>query len=482
MPKEAVSSPPLSRTDRVPPYSEEAEKGVLGSVLLDAARVMDLCVANQLTADSFYIPAHRTVFDALVAMWQSGQAIDVLTTAEFLKGRSRLESIGGTVALDRLIDATPTAAHAEYYVDIVRQKHLLRAVIDCVRSTESECYGAEDSADLVLSRAEERLLKITEGQHGTFMPWPEAVKETMAQVERILDTRRGLTGLSTGFANLDGKIQGLRGGEMIVLAARPSMGKTSLAMNIAERVATGTRDPDHQGRAVGIFSLEMSRESLVMRMLCSHAEVSAFRLNRGILPTREAHGKLTTAASVLSKAPIYLDDTGGLDVMELRARARRLKQKNGIELIVIDYLQLLHAREYARQGRQIETAAISGDLKAMAKELNVPVLVLSQLSRAPEQRDRLVVPKLSDLRDSGAIEQDADVVCMLRRPCKYPDDDEAEDLTLAVVDVAKQRNGPTGDVRLNFVEEYLRFEDRAVGVDPSQEAAAFVGAEQDVEA
>jgi replicative DNA helicase len=260
---------------------------------------------------------------------------------------------------------------------------------------------------------------------------------------------------------------------MIVIAARPSMGKTSLAMNIVENVALGRGDPDKQRRPVGVFSLEMSQDALVMRMLCGHARVSAFELMRGALG-KHAHGALMTAASDLNKAEIFVDDTGGLDIMELRARARRLRRKQKVELIVIDYLQLCHSREYAKQGKQIETAHISGNLKAMAKELRIPVLVLSQLSRAPEQRDKLGTPKLSDLRDSGAIEQDADVVCLLRRPCLYPDDKEAGDETLALVDVAKQRNGPTGEVRLNFDRDYTQFRDRAVGVDGADGSRAPV--------
>jgi replicative DNA helicase len=222
---------------------------------------------------------------------------------------------------------------------------------------------------------------------------------------------------------------------------------------------------------VGIFSLEMSHEALVLRMLCSHAGVSGFKLSSGYVSASADHANLTRAASVLSKAPVFLDDTGGLDILELRARARRMRKKYGIELVVIDYLQLLHSKEYARQGRQMETAAISDNLKSMSKELKIPVLVLSQLSRAPEQRDKLAIPKLSDLRDSGAIEQDADVVCMLRRPCKYPEDPEHEDRSLAVLDIAKHRNGPTGEARLNFNDELTRFTDRAHGVDGAEPPA-----------
>jgi len=278
-----------------------------------------------------------------------------------------------------------------------------------------------------------------------------------------------VSGLPTGLRNLDRKLRGLRNGEMIVLAARPSMGKTSLAMNIAECVALGRDMQDRafegdaaKGRPVAIFSLEMAQEALALRMLCGMAGVPAFQIDSGIGNSQKITQELTRAASKLSKASIYVDDTGGLDVMELRARARRMKKKYNLELVIVDYLQLINYREMARQGRQLETAAISANLKAMAKELKVPVLVLSQLSRAPEQRgDKSAKPKLSDLRDSGAIEQDADVVLLLRRPSRNPGDPEADDRTLAIVDVAKHRNGPTGEVRLNFEDSLTRFGDRA---------------------
>lgn len=474
MATEAGSPPAGRRSDRMPPSSEEAERGVLGSILLDASRVMDLSIASQLTPDAFYVPAHRTVYETLLEMAGEGGVIDVLTVTERLQALGRLEAVGGASALDRLIDATPTAAHAEYYVDIVRQKHLLRSIISCARNTEQSCYDTAETADELLSRAEQAFLNITEGQHGSMVAWSDAVKTTMDHIERILSMHRGLTGVSTGFLNLDRKLQGLRNGEMIVLAARPSMGKTSLAMNIVENIALGKGDPDRQPHAVGIFSLEMSYEALVMRMLCSHASVRGFDLTSGMVASGPAHAKLTTAASVLMKAPIYLDDTGGLDILELRARARRMKKRHHVDLIVVDYLQLLHSREFARQGRQIEVSDVSGNLKSMAKELKVPVLVLSQLSRAPDQRDKLGKPKLSDLRDSGAIEQDADVVCMLRRPVKYEDDPEHEDSTLAIVEVAKHRNGPTGEVRLNFEDEYTRFTDRTEGVDDAA-GGGFMG-------
>jgi replicative DNA helicase len=462
-----VNSPGVSaadpRNERIPPNSEEAEKGVLGSILMDAARVTDICIEKQISPGSFYVPAHGVIFESVLELSREGKAIDVVTLEADLSVRGNLDAAGGSVYLDQLVDATPTAAHAEFYIDIVRQKHLLRSIIACSRESERECFACTDDADMILGRVEQAFMDITQNQHGFVTPWPEAVKGVIAQVELILTTKKGLTGISTGFANMDEILHGLRNSEMIVLAARPSMGKTSLAMNIAENVALGKLDPDSEGHAVGIFSLEMSHEALVLRMLCSHAKVSSFQLTKGHLPTATTHGKIMQAAAVLTKAPVFLDDTGGLDIMELRARARRMKKKHDIKLIVIDYLQLIHSQEYARQGKQVETAYVSGNIKAMAKELKVPVLVLSQLSRAPEQRGTSGAPKLSDLRDSGAIEQDADVVCMLRRPAYYPDDPDHDDETMAVVTVAKHRNGPTGDIVMNFEQEFMRFTDRNQG-------------------
>jgi replicative DNA helicase len=440
---------------------------------------MDLCIEAQMIPESFYVPAHRIIYEAMQGMARSGMAIDVLTLTEELRrtdrvreeGRFRdgvsLEEIGGAVYLDHLIDSTPTAAHAEYYLDIVRQKHLLRCIIASARQAESQCYTADESADLILSEVEQSFLDITEHQHGVMASWQDTITTTMGHIHRNLEARSGLTGISSGYSNLDHLILGLRRSEMIILAARPSMGKTALAMNIAENVALG-RSGDKIKRPVGIFSLEMSAESLATRMLCSHAEVSSYKLSTGFISTPD-HRKIMNSADILAAASIYLDDTAGLDVLELRARARRMKKKHNVELIVIDYLQLMRSREYAKQGRQMEVADISNNVKAMAKELKIPVLVLSQLNRSPEQRDKSAKPKLSDLRDSGSIEQDADVVLMLRRPCMYEGDPDHDDKTLAMVDVAKQRNGPTGVVRLNFESDYTRFYDRAQGVDgPAQ--------------
>ena len=333
---------------------------------------------------------------------------------------------------------------------------------------------------------EQKFLGIGERRDGTGITWPQAIGNTMGHIERLFSLGPGaVAGLPTGFANLDRKLKGLRNGEMIVLAARPSMGKTSLAMNIAECVALGKdiygrpMKGDHaRHHPVAVFSLEMSTESLAMRMLCGFAGVPSFQIDQGLINPKKIHQQLTRGASDLAKAPIYVDDTGGIDVMDLRARARRLKKRYKVELVIIDYLQLCNCREFAKQGRQIETSQISGQIKAMAKELSLPVIVLSQLSRAPEQRgDKSNKPKLSDLRDSGAIEQDADVALLLRRPCKASEGgDEYEDKRLAIVDVAKHRNGPTGEVRLDFDDSLTRFGDRVDqggetdGLDPASDA------------
>lgn len=480
----AVSAAPALR---VPPHSLEAEKGVLGSILLDAARVMDLCIGEGIVPESFYLESHRRLFAELKAMHQGGMAIDLLTVVDRLRAHNRLEGLGGATFLEALVDATPTAAHAEYYVDIVRQKYLLRAIIDCARAAERTCYDSSQSADTVLGQTEQAFLDITEQQHGQAYSWLGTIKNTMAHVERLFQLGPGgVAGVPTGLRNLDKKLRGLRPGELCVLAARPSMGKTSLAMNIAECVALA-RDMQNQKfkgehdqpSPVAIFSLEMSQEALALRMLCGMAGVPAFQIDSGIGNPQKVTQQLTRAASDLSKAPIFVDDTGGLDVMELRARARRLRKKHDIQLVVVDYLQLVNCRDMSRQGRQLETAAVSANLKAMAKELKVPVLVLSQLSRAPEQRgDKSAKPKLSDLRDSGAIEQDADVVLLLRRPSRYPGDPEFEDKRLAIVDVAKHRNGPTGEVRLNFEDSLTRFNDRAddIARDEPSDAADEAGA------
>ena len=454
---------------RVPPNSLEAERGVLGSILLDVGhdnRVLDLCVENGITADAFTSGQHSLIFETVAEMSRAGVAVDPLTLCDRLKALERLEAVGGAATIQALIDGTPTSAHAEYYIGILRQKFLLRRVIAAARDAEKRCYDETLNADIILGEVEQKFLSISENNNGSTLSWSNTIISTMGHIDRLLSMGAGaFAGLPTGFTNLDWKLKGLRNGEMIVLAARPSMGKTSLAMNIAECVALGQtigktpmRGDHNRPHGVAVFSLEMSSESLAMRMLCGRAGVSSFDIEHGMNNAKARGHQLVSAATALCKAPIYADDAGGLDVMDMRARARRLKKRHNIELVVIDYLQLCYCREFAKQGRQIETSQISGQIKAMAKELNVPVIVLSQFSRETEKRGGK--PRLSDLRDSGAIEQDADVVLLLRRPCKTPGDEERDDELLAIVDVAKHRNGPTGEARLNFHGEFYRFGDR----------------------
>lgn len=463
---------------KTPPHSAEAERGVLGSILLDAetgedTRVLDLCLTHGIEPESFFDPRHRIIFETLLEMSRETLPVDGVTLIERLRTRGRLESVGGLPVVEALISGTPTSAHAEYYIDIVRQKHVLRKLISTAQETERKCYeGDGRNADVILGEAESAFLGIG-GETSTKTDWKTAIDRTFKSLERLFESTGMIEGLPTGFKYIDEKLLGLKPAEMIVIAARPSVGKTSFAMNIAECVALGAdingrKFEGENGRPhpVLIFSLEMDAESLAKRMLCGRAHVSSWRIARNLMAATEkadATASLIRAAGELKKAPIYIDDASGLDVSDLRARARRMKRQHGIELIVIDYLQLCQCREVSKQGRQIEVSRISGSIKSMAKELHIPVIVLSQLSRANEQRgDKNEVPKLSDLRDSGAIEQDADVVMMLRRPSMVrATRDDVETQNLAVVDIAKHRNGEVGDVKMNFFRDYVRFGDRS---------------------
>ncbi|MEI6788324.1 MAG: replicative DNA helicase [bacterium] len=475
MANDAPVSSKVTPLERVPPHSEDAERGVLGAILLDSEKVMDLCIERQLDPESFYIPVHRAIFDAMMVMNREGRPIDLLTVGERLKAVGLLERVGGAPALHRIVDATPTSAHAEYYIDIVRDRHLLRRVIEASRTAERNCYDPTAEAQSVLGQAEQAFFDITVNQHGQMRPWHELVNEIVATFD---NQQKGFLGVPTGFKDLDKTIKGLKPGNMVVLAARPSMGKTSLAMNIVEHVALGKGDAQSRPRPVGVFSVEMSCLDLVKRMICCRAEVSGHAIAEGFI-SQTNHGRLISAADALSNAPIYIDDSAGLDITELRARARRMKSKHNVELIVIDYLQLLRAPEHSRHGRQVEITYVSAGLKAMAKELGLPVLVLSQLSRAPEARGGEEKPKLSDLRDSGSIEQDADIVMLLRRPCRTASDQERENRTLAIVEIAKNRNGPAmEEIRMEFDDAYTRFRDSAHGVDEGAVQPSYVRQEQ----
>jgi replicative DNA helicase len=425
--------------------------------MVEADRIIDLAIERQIGAESFYNPQHQVLFEHMLALRDQNRPVDMITLVERLQSLNMIDRVGGISAIQRIIDSTPTAAHAEYYIDIVRDKYLLRTVINRAREAIDECYRQEKEADFLLDQVEQTFYDISHNRQQKIPDWKQTIKEGMRKIDIAIQEKREITGVPTGFIDLDKLTSGLQPGDMFIIAARPSMGKTSLAMNIVEHAATGN-NALKQRIPVAVFSLEMSTESLVKRMLCSRAGISMKNLSEGFV-SREKHDHLVRAADELSEAEIFVDDTPGLEPIELRARARRLKKNKNIGLIVIDYLQMMNYSIFAREGRQREVAGISGALKSMAKELGVPVIVLSQLSRAPEARDGK--PKLSDLRDSGSIEQDADVVGLLRRPNRYADDDNREDPTLAILDIAKQRNGPTGEIRLTFVDEITRFENRA---------------------
>ena len=478
---------------KTPPNNAEAERAVLGSVLLDTTgrsddRVMDLCLTSGIRPETFFDPRNRAVYQTMLDMNRNARPLDALTLIEELRRSEKLEAVGGVGYIQSLIDQVPTTAHAEHYIGIVRGKYLRRLMIERSTKVIEKCYDENEYPDpqVVLGDAEKTFLEIG-GSAGNTMSWSAAVDESFKRIDKMFESNGDtLEGLSTGLTHLDEKLQGLKPSEMIVIAARPSVGKTSLAMNIAESCALGQMLTVKGGcyppvaadggkrHPVAIFSLEMPVEALTKRMIAGRAHVNMWRLNRNLVPRQEKQqysNNLMTAAGELRDAPIYVDDTAGLDIMDLRARARRMKKQHGIELIVIDYLQLCCCREGQKQGRQIEVSMISQQVKAMAKELKIPVIVLSQLSRANEQRgDKYEKPKLSDLRDSGAIEQDADVVFLLRRPSRNSQDPESGDEQLAIIDVAKNRNGEIGEVRANFVREYTRFEDRPL---PATEPDGF---------
>ena len=445
--------------DRLPPHSPEAEQGVLGCILLSPNDSMGECLEKlKAGAEVFYDLRHQSIFATLAEMYDAREAIDLITLQQRLKDRQLLEQVGGLPYLASLPDKVPSAANLSYYLDIVREKHLLRKMISVCTGVVGRVYDYEGEVDTLLDEVERDVLRISESrvqEHVNTIK--DLVKKAINTIEDYHQRQGMLTGIATGFPDLDKMTSGLHGGEMVVIAARPSMGKTSLAMNIAEHVAVDLKLP------VGVFSLEMTSESLVLRMLCSRSRVNLRNVREGFLAERD-FPKLTGAAGILASAPLFIDDSGGLSILQLRAKARRLYQQHDIKLFVIDYLQLLHSTSRRAENRQQEIADISNGIKALAKELNVPVIVLSQLNRELE-REKNRKPRMSDLRESGAIEQDADLIGLLYKP--NADDEEAaapaaeEDAVPVNLLIAKQRNGPTGDVHLTFLKPYTRFESAA---------------------
>ena len=456
--RKPASDRPVKLVDRLPPHSIEAEQGVMGCVLLSPNENLGLCIEKLKSgAEVFYDLRHQHLYEVLLEMYDKKEAIDLLTVSQNLKDRNQLESVGGLAYLATLPDMVPSAANLAYYLEIVREKAILRKLIQACTSVISEVYEHEGEVEGLLDEVERNILRISEERvESSTRSIKELVHKAINTIEEFHQRQGMLTGVSTGFADLDKLTSGLHGGEMIVIAARPSMGKTSLAMNIVEAAVMDQRLP------VGVFSLEMTAESLVLRMLCSRARVNLRDIREGFLAERD-FPKLTGAAGKMAGAPLFIDDSPGLSILQLRARARRMSQQHGIKLFVIDYLQLLHSTSRRAENRQQEIADISNGIKALAKELDVPVIVLSQLNREIE-KEKNRTPRLSDLRESGAIEQDADLVGLLYKPGKK-DGEEEEGNAAAEQDgvpvnllIAKQRNGPTGDVNLVFLKGYTRFE------------------------
>src|SRR5437764_1051992 len=450
---------------RTPPHSVEAEQGVLGSMLISPRETIAECV-EKINEEYFYVPAHRTIYDVLVDLWNAGQAIDLITFTQVLRDQHLLDSVGGAAFVTNLFTFVPTAANVQYYLDIVRDKYILREIISAATESVRRAYEEQDEVNNLLDEVEQRIFAVGEDRFkGEMLSMKEQVMSTLESIEKLFENKGAITGVSTGFRDLDKLTSGLHSSEMIVIAARPSMGKTALAMNIAEHAAIEVKLP------VAIFSLEMSAQQLVQRMLCSRARVNLAKTRDGFLGEAD-FPKLTHAASKLAEAKIFIDDSAGLTILELRAKARRLKAQQNIELIIVDYLQLLRSTSRrAQDNRQLEISEISAGLKGLAKELKIPVIVVAQLNRQPEQRSG-GNPRLSDLRESGSIEVDADLVGLLVRPEMYEEDDEArqEKSGEAELIIAKQRNGPVGEIPLTFLNEFTRFEDRARNVSEPEEA------------
>lgn len=431
--------------ERLPPQNLEAEQSVLGSMLLDGEAI--IVATDYLTPSDFYRDAHQKVFQAICALTDRGEPVDLVTLAEELRQRNTLQAVGGQGALTTLANAVPTSANVTYYARIVREKAVLRSLINAATRIVTRSFEATGEVDEILDAAEQAIFEVARrsGPQG-FAVMKEVLKDTFERIDQLWGNKGGVTGVPTGFSGLDQITCGLQNADLIIIAARPSMGKTTLALNIAQHVAVNEKLP------VAIFSLEMSKEQLAQRMLCAQAGIDSHRLRRGFL-SDEDYPKLTRAAGPLSAAPLFIDDTAALSIMEMRAKARRLKAEQGLNAVFVDYLQLMRGSERP-ENRQQEISAISRSLKALAKELNVPVIALSQLSREVEKRDKKR-PILSDLLESGGIEANADVVAFIYREGYYNQDVENKHLTEVII--AKQRNGPVGTVQLYFKENHNKF-------------------------
>ena len=446
-------------SERRPPYSEDAEQAVLAAMLMDGNAIMR--AAEYVNDAMFYAERHRRIFRALVAITERGAIADPLTLADELERRGELPASGGKEYIAFLVDAVPTSANVEFHARIVREKALLRNLIEVSTKIVTEAFEGRTQAAELLDEAEQRIFQVSQQQGaGGFTRIKELMWPTMERIEALQRGGKSITGVASGFHDLDELTSGFQPSDLVIIAARPSMGKTAFVLNIAQHSAIEHNVP------IAIFSLEMSKESLVQRLLTSEARIDAQRLRKGMLRDDD-YSRLARAAGILSSAPVYIDDAAGITLLEMRSKARRLKADSGLGLIIVDYLQLIQGPA-SSENRQQEISQISRSLKALAKELSVPVVALSQLSRAPEQRTgENKRPQLSDLRESGAIEQDADLVMAIYRPEVYaesrhegpPVDKDGNSLEgRAEIIVLKQRNGPIGTVSLFFHKQYTRFE------------------------
>ena len=433
--------------DRMPPASIEAEQAVLGAMLLKPDAVTT--AAEELSADDFYRETHRLIFEAMMELKERTEPVDLVTLTEQLKKADKLAKIGGIPALSLIANSVPTAANVHYHARIVHEKAQLRSLINAATEIAGAAYESADEVEDIMDSAEKRILQVASGKRSKdFVPLQDILLDTLEQIDLRYNNKGSITGLPTGFTELDHLTAGLQKSDLILVAARPSMGKTAFTLNIAAHVVLRAKEP------VAFFSLEMSKEQLVQRLLCSEGRIDSQRLRVGELEEKE-WGDLIDTANRLSAAPLYIDDTPGITVMELRSKARRLKAEHGLSLIIIDYLQLMQGRgNKSGDNRQQEISEISRSLKALARELNVPVIALSQLSRSVESR-QIKRPMLSDLRESGSLEQDADIVMFLYREDYY--DPETENKNITEVIIAKHRNGPVDTVDLTFLKQFTKF-------------------------
>jgi replicative DNA helicase len=445
---------PLEIPSRIPPHNLDAERAVLGAILLEGRETLPR-VIELLRSSDFYTDSHRTMFETMLRLFDRAEPVDLITLSEELRRSSALEAVGGPAALALLVEHASIAAHLTSYAAIVRDMAVLRELIQTSTQIIGQAFEAKEDVQTLVDDAERRIFGLAERRlEGSALPVGKILRNTFEYIERLYERKEHVTGVATGFEKLDLETSGLQPSDFVIIAGRPSMGKTAFVLNIAQHVGVATH-----GKVL-VLSLEMSAPQLVQRMLCSEAKVDSQAVRTGRLTAADWH-RLTAAAGRLSETAIFIDDSPGLTVLEARAKARRMKAEHGLDLVVIDYLQLMRGRA-AMESRQQEISEISRSLKALAKELNVPVVALSQLSRAVESRaTRDFRPQLSDLRESGALEQDADLILFLYRPSIYKEDLPPDEANITEVIIGKQRNGPVGTVKVVFLPQYARFENVA---------------------